>query len=65
LLQAHVTYRDPLLAALSTEELAALDAITRKLALPAATTDAAQDGPQNQIESKPALLPGGNEENHV
>jgi hypothetical protein len=39
----------PLLAALSQEELEALDGITRKLALPA------PDTPQNQIESKPAI----------
>jgi len=49
LLHAHTVYRDPKLAALSNEELAALDALTRKLALPA------PDTPQNQIESKPAI----------
>jgi hypothetical protein len=49
LLHAHTAYRDPKLAALSQEELQALDALTRKLALPA------PDGPQNQIESKPAI----------
>jgi hypothetical protein len=32
---AHTTYRDPRLAALTEEEIKALDAITRKLALPA------------------------------
>jgi hypothetical protein len=37
---------------LSPEELQALDAIARKLALPA------PDGPQNQIESKPATRKG-------
>jgi len=37
-------------AAISREEIQALDAITKKLALPAA-----QEGPQNQIESKPAI----------
>ena len=49
LLHAHTAYRDPKLAALSPEELANLDALTRKLALPAPVT------PQNQIESKPAI----------
>ncbi len=49
LLHAHTVYRDPLLAALSPEELKALDGLTRKLALPA------PDGPHNQIESKPAV----------
>jgi hypothetical protein len=47
---------DPKLAALSNEELAALDAISKKLALPA------PDGPQNQIESKPAIEAEVNEE---
>jgi hypothetical protein len=45
----HTVYRDPHLAALSPEELKALDALTRKLALPA------PDTPQNQIESKPVI----------
>lgn len=49
LLHAHTVYRDPRLAALSREEIQALDAITRKLALPA------PDGSLNQIESKPAI----------
>ena len=49
LLHAHTAYRDPKLAALSQEELQALDALTRKLALPA------PDGPHNQIESEPAI----------
>jgi hypothetical protein len=49
LLHAHTTYRDPQLAALSQEEIQQLDAITRKLLIPA------QDAPQNQIESKPAI----------
>lgn len=49
LLHAHTAYRDPLLAALSPEELKALDGLTRKLALPA------PDSPHNQIESKPAI----------
>jgi len=48
LLHAHTAYRDPKLAALSQEELTALDALTRKLALPA------PDAPQNQIESNTA-----------
>jgi hypothetical protein len=53
LLHTHTTYRDPRLAALSQEEIQQLDAITRKLLLPA--SDAAQDGPHNQIESKPVI----------
>jgi hypothetical protein len=53
LVHAHTAYRDPRLAALSQEEIQQLDAITRKLLLPA--PDAAQDGPQNQIESKRAI----------
>ena len=53
LLHAHTAYRDPRLAGLSQEEIQQLDAITRKLLLPA--SDAAQDGPHNQIESKPAI----------
>jgi hypothetical protein len=49
LLHAHTAYRDPKLASRSQEELQALAALTRKLALPA------PDGPRNQIESKPAI----------
>ena len=49
LLHAHTAYRDPKLAALSQEELTALDALTKKLALPS------PDTPHNQIESKPAI----------
>jgi hypothetical protein len=49
LIHAHTAYRDPRLAALSPEELQALDSLTKKLALPA------PDAPQNQIESKPAI----------
>lgn len=49
LLHAHTVYRDPRLAGLSDEELRALDTVTRKLALPS------PDGPQNQIESIPAI----------
>jgi hypothetical protein len=52
-LHAHTTYRDPRLAALSQEEIQQLDAITRKLLPPAST--AAEDGPQNQIESNTAI----------
>lgn len=47
ILHAHTVYRDPRLAALSQEELQALDAITSKLALPA---------PKNQAESGPANI---------
>jgi hypothetical protein len=49
LIHAHTAYRDPRLAALSQDELNALDALTRKLALPA------PDSPQNQIESNRAI----------
>jgi len=35
IVHAHTVYRDPRLAALSPEELQALDALTKKLALPA------------------------------
>jgi hypothetical protein len=49
IVHAHTVYRDPRLAALSPEELQLLDALTKKLALPA------PDSPQNQIESKPDL----------
>ena len=50
-MHAHSAYRDPKLAALSAEELATLDALTKKLALPA------PDGPQDQepIDSNPAI----------
>jgi len=41
------------MAALTEEELGQLDTITKKL-LVAPVQDTAQDGPQNQIESKPA-----------
>jgi hypothetical protein len=41
--------RDPRLARLSPEELWTLEAIARKLALPA------PDAPHNQIESNPAI----------
>ena len=49
LIHAHATYRAPRLAALSQEELQALDALTQKLALPAL------DATQNQIESNIAI----------
>jgi hypothetical protein len=49
IMHAHTVYRDPRVAALSDEELRALDTITQKLVQPA------QDDPQNQIESKPAI----------
>jgi len=49
LLHAHTAYRDPKLAALSAEELKALDALTKKLALPS------PNGPQNQTESNTAI----------
>jgi hypothetical protein len=49
LLHAHTAYRDPKLAALSSEELLALDALTKKLALPS------PDTAQNQIESNTAI----------
>jgi hypothetical protein len=53
LFHAHTAYRDPLLAALSQEELNALDSITRKLSLP--VSDVAPDAPHNQIESNRAM----------
>jgi hypothetical protein len=49
LLHAHTIYRDPRLAGLSDEELQALNALSRKLALPS------PDGPQNQLESTIAV----------
>lgn len=49
LLHAHTVYRDPLLAGLSDEELQALNAISRKLALPS------PDAPQNQAQSDTAI----------
>jgi len=49
LLHAHTPYRDPKLAKLSQEELTALDALTRKLALPS------PDASQNQTESNTAI----------
>ena len=45
---AHTVYRNPQLAALSLDELQALDGITKKLALPA------PDGPHNQTQSDTA-----------
>ncbi len=48
ILHAHTTYRNPQLAALSPEELTALDALTKKLALPA------PDTPYNQTKSDAA-----------
>ena len=48
ILHAHATYRNPQLAALSLEELQALDNITKKLTLPA------PDGPHNQTKSDAA-----------
>ena len=50
-LHAHTAWRP--LADLSDEEVKLLDAITRKLVAPAST--ASPDGPQNQIDSKPAI----------
>jgi hypothetical protein len=49
LLRARTIYHDPKLAALSQEELHALDALTMKLALPA------PDGPHNQIASNTTI----------
>jgi hypothetical protein len=49
LLHAHTVYRDPVLAGLSDEELQALNALSRKLALPSL------DAPQNQLESTIAV----------
>jgi hypothetical protein len=50
IIHPHTTYRDPLLAALSQEELQTLNAITAKLALPAVPE------PKNQAESGPASI---------
>lgn len=50
IIHAHTVYRNPALAQLSQEEIVQLDALTKKLALPASDT------PQNQKESKPATI---------
>jgi hypothetical protein len=50
IVHAHTVYRNPALAQLSQEEIQQLDALTRKLALPASDT------PQNQKESKPDAI---------
>ncbi len=50
---AHTVYRNPRLAALSPEELQSLDALTKKLALPA--LEAPQDSPHTQPDSAPAI----------
>jgi hypothetical protein len=50
ILHAHTVYRDPRLAALTQEELQALDAITSKLALPEPKE------PENQAQSGPASI---------
>ena len=57
-LHAHSVYRDPSMAVLTEEELGQLDTITKKL-LVAPVQDAVQDGPQNQIESKPRIAAAG------
>jgi hypothetical protein len=49
IVHAHTVYRNPVLASLSPEELAQLNALTKKLAT------SAQDVPHNQLESKPAI----------
>jgi hypothetical protein len=53
-IHAHGLWRP--LETLTDEEVQLLDSITKKLNAPAAA-DASQDGPHNQIESKPAALP--------
>jgi len=50
LIHAHTDWRP--LAQLSDEEVELLDSITKKLTTP---VNAAQDGPQNQVESKTAI----------
>jgi hypothetical protein len=50
-LHVHTVWRP--LASLSDEEVAALDAIKKKLAQP--VSNASPNAPQNQIESKPAI----------
>jgi hypothetical protein len=52
LLHAHMAWRP--LASLSDEEVQQLDAITKKLVAP--SSNASPDTPQNQIESKPAII---------
>lgn len=51
MLHAHAAWRP--LASLSDDEMEMLDKLTKKLAGP--VIDVAQDGPGNQIESKPAM----------
>jgi len=59
----HTHVRDPLLSSLPKEALEALarsyDDVMTKYATP--VLDVAQDGPHNQIESKPAIVDGGQE----
>jgi len=52
MLHAHTVFRP--LSSLTDEELRLLDSVTKKLSAPA-VSDASPDGPQNQIESKPAI----------
>ena len=51
MMHAHTVWRP--LSSLKDDEIALLDKLTRKLSAP--TSDASQNGPQNQIESKPAI----------
>ena len=55
LVHAHTVYRNPVLASLSPEELAQLDALTKKLVAPAQNTS------HNQIESDAAIESEGAE----
>jgi hypothetical protein len=52
MLHAHTVWRP--LETLTNEELRLLDSVTKKLSAPAAS-ETSPDGPQNQIESKPAI----------
>jgi hypothetical protein len=52
MVHAHTVWRP--LADLTDDEMAFLDKVTKKLSAPAAS-EASPDGPQNQIESKPAI----------
>jgi hypothetical protein len=52
LVHGHTVYQNPVLAALSEEELGQLDTITQKLVMPVASTS--PDTSQNQIESNTA-----------
>jgi hypothetical protein len=58
IMHAHTVYRDPELAALSIEELQALDSITRKLALPAPDNQTKSDAATNAIDVECGAIDG-------